>query len=176
MKKEVNGIIIECVQGDIAGQKDFLAVVNAANAQLMPGAGVAGALHRAAGPGLAQECKPMAPIKPGEAVISSGHNLPNKFVIHCLGPVYGRDMPGEELLASCYQRALELSEENNIDSIAFPAISTGIFGYPMQEAALVAFNTVIKSSQQLHKVKRIRFVLFKEEYVRIHERVLCGLI
>ncbi len=176
MKKQIHGVTIECVQGDIAGQKDFVAVVNAANAQLMPGGGVAGALHRAAGPELAQECRPMAPIKPGEAVISSGHNLPNKFVIHCLGPVYGRDMPTEELLASCYRRALELAEENDIDSIAFPAISTGIFGYPMQEAALVAFNTIIKSSQQLHKVKRIRFVLFKEEYVRIHESVLSGLI
>jgi len=176
MKKEIHGLTIECVQGDIAGQRDFLAVVNAANAQLMPGGGVAGALHRAAGPGLAQECKPMAPIKPGEAVISSGHNLPNKFVIHCLGPVYGRDMPTEELLSSCYRRALELAEENNIDSIAFPAISTGIFGYPMQEAAFVAFSTIIKSAQHLHKVKRIRFVLFKEEYVRIHERVLSELI
>ncbi|MFH1093678.1 MAG: macro domain-containing protein [Candidatus Omnitrophota bacterium] len=176
MKKEVNGITIECVLGDIAGQKDFLAVVNAANAQLMPGGGVAGALHRAAGPGLAQECKSMAPIKPGEAVISSGYNLPNKFVIHCLGPVYGRDMPTEELLASCYRRALELAEGNNIDSIAFPAISTGIFGYPMQEAAIVAFNTIINSAKQLHKVKRIRFVLFREEYVKIHEKALLGLI
>ena len=176
MKIEVNGLTIECVQGDIAGQKDFLAVVNAANAELMPGGGVAGALHKAAGSGLAQECKPMAPIKPGEAVISAGYNLPNKFVIHCLGPVYGRDMPSEELLASCYRRALEFAEENNIDSIAFPAISTGIFGYPMQQAALVAFDTIIKSSKQLHKVKKIRFVLFKEEYVRIHEKVLSGLI
>ena len=176
MIKEVNGITIECVQGNIARQKDFLAVVNAANAQLMPGGGVAGALHKAAGPELAEECKAMAPIKPGEAVISSGHSLPNKFVIHCLGPVYGRDMPAEELLASCYFRALKLAEENNIDSIAFPAISTGIFGYPMKEAAIVAFNTIIKSSQKLHKVKRIRFVLFKEDYVRIHESVLCRLV
>ena len=176
MKIKINNITIECVQGDIADQKGFLAVVNAANAQLMPGGGVAGALHRAAGPGLAGECKSMAPIKPGEAVISAGYNLPNKFVIHCLGPVYGRDMPNEELLAACYRRALELAECNNIDSIAFPAISAGIFGYPMQEAALVAFNAISEKSQQLHKVKKIRFVLFTAEYLRIHESVLSGLV
>ena len=176
MIKEVSGITIECVQGDIAQQKDFLAVVNAANAQLMPGGGVAGALHRAAGPGLAQECKCLAPIKPGEAVISSGHNLPNKFVIHCLGPVYGRDMPSDALLASCYSRALMLAEDNDIDSIAFPAISAGVFGYPMREAALIAFKTIIKNSRHLLKVKRIRFVLFQEEYLKIHERVLRGLV
>ncbi len=175
MKREIHGLTIECVQGDIAGQKDFLAVVNAANAQLMPGSGVAGALHRAAGPGLARECRSLAPIKPGEAVISSGHNLPNKFVIHCLGPVYGRDLPSDELLASCYCRALDLAEENGIDSVAFPAISTGIFGYPMKEAAIVAFNAVIKIAKRLHKVKRVRFVLFKEEYVRIHDGVLADL-
>ncbi len=175
MIKEINGLTIECVKGDIAQQKDFLAVVNAANAQLMLGGGVAGALHRAAGSGLARECESLAPIKPGEAVITSGHNLPNKFVIHCLGPVYGRDMPSADLLAACYRRALSLCEDNYIDSIAFPAISAGIFGYPMQEAALVAFRTIIKSSQQLRQVKRIRFVLFKEEYVRIHKNVLSGL-
>ncbi len=176
MIREINGITIECVQGDIAKQRDFLAVVNAANAQLMPGGGVAGALHRAAGSGLAQECRSLAPIRPGEAVLSSGHNLPNKFVIHCLGPVYGRDMPSEELLASCYRRALELAECNDIDSIAFPAISAGIFGYPMQAAALVAFKTIIENIQQLKKVKKIRFVLFQGEYLKIHERVLCELV
>ena len=175
MQKEINGLIIESVQGDIASQRDFMAVVNAANAQLSPGGGVAGALHRAAGPALAQECLPMAPIKPGEAVITSGANLPNKFVIHCLGPVYGRDMPHEQLLASCYTKALDLAEENNIDSVAFPAISAGIFGYPMREAAFVAFSAIIKKSQQLKKVKNIRFVLFKKEYVKIHEEVLADL-
>jgi len=87
--KDVCGIRIECLRGDIASQADIEAVVNAANARLMPGGGVAGAIHRAAGPGLASECEPMAPIRPGEAVITGGHNLPNRFVIHCLGPVYG---------------------------------------------------------------------------------------
>ena len=91
MKREVSGITIECVSGDIAAQEGFDAVVNAANARLRPGGGVAGAVHRASGPGLDLECRPLSPIRPGEAVITGGHNLPNPHVIHCLGPVYGVD-------------------------------------------------------------------------------------
>lgn len=98
MERIFSGITIECIRGDIAGQSDITAIVNAANAQLQTGGGVAGAIHRAAGPGLARECRPMAPIKPGVSVISGGHNLPNRFVIHCLGPVYGLDEPSGILL------------------------------------------------------------------------------
>ena len=93
-------LCIECVRGDIANQPDIDAVVNAANAALRPGSGVAGALHRAAGPGLYEECRPLAPIATGEAVMTSGHGLPNPWVIHCLGPVYGRDRPEAELLVA----------------------------------------------------------------------------
>ncbi|MFO7296348.1 MAG: macro domain-containing protein, partial [Clostridia bacterium] len=125
MEKVIHGVKIECVQGDITKQEGFDAIVNAANAQLMPGGGVAGAIHRAAGPGLAEECKPLAPIKPGQAVITGGHNLPNRYVIHCLGPVYGVDQPSDKLLADCYRNALKLAEQHGITSIAFPAISTG---------------------------------------------------
>ncbi|MCF8095488.1 MAG: macro domain-containing protein, partial [Desulfobacteraceae bacterium] len=92
-RKEANGGTIECVQGDIANQPDVDAIVNAANAELRPGGGVAGAIHRAAGPGLEEECRPLAPILPGQAVITGAHNLPNSHVIHCLGPVYGIDKP-----------------------------------------------------------------------------------
>ncbi|CAN0229748.1 unnamed protein product, partial [Chrysoparadoxa australica] len=119
------------------------AVVNAANAQLMIGGGVAGAIHRAAGKGLAEECAPLAPIAPGEAVITSGHNLPNPYVIHCLGPVYGRDEPADRLLADCYRNALRLAEENELKSLAFPAISTGAFGYPLRAATEIAVATVL---------------------------------
>lgn len=107
------------------------------------GGGAAGAIHRAAGPGLAEECRPLAPIRPGEAVITGAQNLPNRYVIHCLGPVYGVDEPADELLASSYRSALELAEQNQIRSVAFPAISTGAFGYPMEPAARVAFETPI---------------------------------
>lgn len=172
MERVVSGVKIECVQGDITKQAGFDAIVNAANAQLRTGGGVAGAIHRAAGPGLEQECRPLAPIKPGQAVITSAHNLPNRYVIHCLGPVYGLDNPSDKLLAECYRNALKLAEEHNIYSIAFPAISTGVFGYPMKEAAEIAINTVWEVASSLESVKVIRFVLWGEEATRIHEEVL----
>src|SRR6056297_2403658 len=102
MEVKVNGMTIEIVRGNIATQKDITAVVNAANAQLRIGGGVAGAVHRAAGPELEKETRQLAPIKPGEAVISGAHNLPNTYIIHCLGPVYGMDKPEDKLLADCY--------------------------------------------------------------------------
>ncbi len=129
MKSDNSKARLEVSQGDIANQPDMDAIVNAANAQLKTGGGVAGAIHRAAGPGLGDECRPLAPIKPGEAVITGAHKLPNKYVIHCLGPVYGRDKPEDKLLAACYENALRLADEQQIASLAFPAISAGAFGY-----------------------------------------------
>lgn len=172
MKRVIHNLTVECVQGNIAAQTDVAAVVNAANAQLRTGGGVAGALHRAAGPGLAEECRPLAPIRPGEAVITGGHDLPNEYVIHCLGPVYGRDQPEDELLASCYRNALGLAEEHEIDRIAFPALSTGAFGYPTDEAARVALSTVIDETRGLVAVKMIRFVLYDRDALRAHEHTL----
>ncbi len=176
MKKTVAGITLEVVKGDIVSQADISAIVNAANAQLRRGGGVAGAIHRAAGPGLEEECRPLAPIKPGEAVITGGHNLPNRYVIHCLGPVYGVDKPEDKLLADCYRNALKLAEEYELDSIAFPAISTGIFGYPPEEAAEVVLKAVLETIPQLHQVKKIRFVLYSDKDLEIYERTLSHLI
>lgn len=147
-------------------------VVNAANAELRPGGGVAGALHRAAGPGLAEECRPLAPIRPGQAVLTTGHNLPNPFVVHCLGPVYGVNEPADELLASCYREAFRLAEEKRLGSLAFPALSTGAFGYPMEEAAEVALKTVVERIPSLRSVRRIRFVLRGRRALEIHGRIL----
>jgi len=113
---------ISFIKGDISHQPEFETVVNAANRWLAPGGGVAGAIHRAAGPQLYEECKKLAPIKPGQAVITSAYNLPNKFVIHCLGPVWGVDKPEDKILSSCYKNALRLAEENRVSSIAFPVI------------------------------------------------------
>ena len=166
------GVTIECVRGDIANQPDTDAVVNAANAELRIGGGVAGAIHRGAGPNLEAECRPLAPIRPGEAVITGAHDLPNKHVVHCLGPVYGSDEPADELLASCYRAALRLGEENRIGSIAFPAISTGAFGYPTEQAASVALNTIMKQLEQLSSIERIRFVLFDAHDLAVHEQAL----
>lgn len=172
MQININGIRIEACAGDITRQDDCAVVVNAANAQLAPGGGVAGAIHRAAGPGLAAECRPLAPIVPGQAVITRAHGLPNRHVIHCLGPVYGRDEPAEQLLADCYHNALLLADQHALDSIAFPAISTGIFGYPMNEAAAVAVRTVTETTEQLQHIKLIRFVLFGQEALSAHEDAL----
>lgn len=168
------GTRLECVQGDITRQAGVDAVVNAANAALMPGGGVAGAIHRAAGPGLYAECRPLAPIRPGEAVLTGAHQLPNRWVIHCLGPVYGVDRPEAALLAACYRQALRLAQQQGARSIAFPAISTGIFGYPRQEAAEVAVGEVIRQLP-LAGIELVRFVLFTAADRDLHLRVLAAL-
>lgn len=175
MKKQVGEVILEAVHGDIANQPDMTAIVNAANAELMPGGGVAGAIHRAAGPGLAEECQPLAPIQPGQAVLSGAHNLPNKYVIHCLGPVYGKDKPENLLLADCYRNAIRLADEKEIDSVAFPAISTGIFGYPFEAATDITLQTVQELIPELKFVKHIRFVLFGEEDFEVYMERLRSL-
>lgn len=165
---EVNRIRIECVIGNITEQADVDAVVNAANAQLLTGGGVAGAIHRAAGPELERECRPLAPIKPGEAVITGAGKLPNRHVIHTLGPVYGRDKPSDTLLAACYRNSLRRAEEQGLSSVAFPAISTGVFGYPMNEAATVAMKSVADSLAELSSVVLIRFVLIDRRALDLH--------
>ena len=175
MRRTFDGVTVECVLGDIASQDDVEAVVNAANARLEPGGGVAGAIHRAAGPDLAEEARPLAPIAPGEAVVTGGHDLPNRHVVHTLGPVYGQDRPEAELLANCYRNSLALAEEIGIGSIAFPAISTGIFGYPVEEAARVALGTVREEAERLGRVRLIRLVLHSAADLEVHERVLSEL-
>ncbi|MGC8468945.1 MAG: macro domain-containing protein [Acetobacteraceae bacterium] len=162
------GLSIELRRGDITAQPDLDAIVNAANAALLPGGGVAGAIHRAAGPDLADECRPLAPIRPGEAVLTAGHALPNRFVIHCLGPVYGEDEPAAELLAACYRNALALAGAHAIARIGFPAISTGIFGYPMEEAAAVAFDAILAPGAAPPGLTLIRFVLFDAAALSVH--------
>ncbi len=175
MKKEFSGLKVELTVGNIVNQPDIDAIVNAANAQLRIGGGVAGAIHRKGDPELEQLTRPLAPIKPGEAVITEAPNLPNRFVIHCLGPVYGRDEPAEKLLANCYKNALKLAEENSLTSIAFPAISTGAFGYPMEAAADIAFRTIKDLADSLDRVELIRFVLFDKKAYQIHKRCLENL-
>lgn len=175
MKKKLNGVTLELIQGDIASQNDITAVVNAANAELRTGGGVAGAIHRAAGPGLEKECRPLAPIQPGESVITGAHNLQNKYVIHCLGPVYGIDKPEDILLANCYRNTLKIADEQKIDSVAFPAISTGAFGYPLESAATVALKSVIEEAKSLQSVKTIRFVLYSKNDLNVFLDVLLKL-
>jgi O-acetyl-ADP-ribose deacetylase (regulator of RNase III) len=170
------GLKVEVVQGDVTGQEDVEAIVNAANARLESGGGVAGAIHAAAGPGLAEEARPLGPIGPGEAVVTRGYNLPNRYVIHALGPVYGQDHPEAELLADCYRNSLRLAESHGISSVAFPAISTGVFGYPKGEAAEIALRVVIEEAEGLRSLHLVRFVLFGEEDRKVYEDTLVRLL
>lgn len=172
MRRQVGSVSVECAKGNITAQPDMAAVVNAANAELQPGGGVAGAIHRAAGPELARECRPLAPIRPGQAVITSAYGLPNRHVIHCLGPIYGRDEPAAGLLADCYRNALDLADRAGLESVAFPAISTGVFRYPSAEAAAVALRTVVGHATTLKTVRHVRFVLFDDASLALHTAAL----
>lgn len=176
MGRIIGAVTIECVKGDITQQPDVDAVVNAANAQLGSGAGVAGAIHAAAGPGLYEECRALAPIAPGQAVITGGHLLPNRYVIHCLGPRYGEDLPSDRLLADCYRKALALAEARGLVSIAFPSISTGVFRYPKAEAAMVALSTVAEVAPWLESVRLVRFVLWDDEALGVYKDALAYIL
>lgn len=175
MQRAIRGMLVECVKRDISSQPDVDAVVNAANAELRTGGGVAGALHRAAGPGLEEECRPLAPISPGEAAVTGAHGLPNRYVIHAMGPVYGSDRPEDELLARCYSSSLARAEELGLRSIAFPALSTGAFGYPLELATTVALQTILREAEALRSISLVRCVLFSDRELSVYEDILLRL-
>lgn len=166
---------LEVVKGDIVQQPDMDAIANAANAFLRIGGGVAGAIHKAAGAELEKEAMKQGPIKPGEAVITKAYNLPNKYVVHVLGPVYDRDIPHDKLLANCYINALKLCEEYKLESIAFPAVSTGVFGYPVEEAAPVSLQAIYNQMSDLKSVKTIRMVIWTDRDYKEHIKALKNL-
>lgn len=162
--------MIQVIQGDITKQA-VDAIVNAANTSLLGGGGVDGAIHRAAGPALLAECRTLHGCKTGDAKLTSGYRLPARYVIHAVGPVWRSGVHGEaELLASCYRRSLELATENDLTSIAFPSISTGIYGYPKDKAADVAIATVRQFLQQPTSVQTVIFVCFDAENCRLYEQ------
>jgi O-acetyl-ADP-ribose deacetylase (regulator of RNase III) len=159
---------IEVVRADIT-TLEVDAIVNAANEQLAPGGGVCGAIHRVAGPELAQECKRLAPCPTGNARVTKGYRLPARWVIHAVGPVWqggGRDE--DEHLASCYRRALVLAYEQGASSIAFPAISTGIYGFPLTRAARIAADAVHEAWPGCPGIARIVFACFSEDDRRVY--------
>jgi len=150
-------------EGDIT-RLEVDAIVNAANERLAPGGGVCGAIHRAAGPGLAEDCAKLGGCATGDAKITPGHGLPARHVIHAVGPVWHGGGQGEpELLAACYRRALELAEEAGCASVAFPAISTGIFGYPPGRAARTAVATVAQTLPRTPGIREVVFCCFDAE-------------
>ena len=160
MKVQVNQSTLELVEGDITRQ-EVDAIVNAANSSLLGGGGVDGAIHRAAGPELLAACRPLGGCPTGQARITPGFRLKAKWVIHAVGPIYRGGQRGEAaLLASAYRASLELASQHGAESVAFPAISTGAYGYPMAEAADIALQTAIDYLQEHPEVKLVRFVLF----------------
>ncbi|HXE90108.1 MAG TPA: O-acetyl-ADP-ribose deacetylase [Terriglobales bacterium] len=174
MSYRIGSATIDLLQGNIVHQ-DVDAIVNAANTSLLGGGGVDGAIHRAAGPELLAECRVLGGCPTGEARITKGYRLKARYVIHAVGPVYGRRPRDAELLAAAHRNALELAARHGLRSVAFPAISTGAYGYPLDEAAPIALTTVrdflASQGQSEHKqIELVRFVLFDAQALSAFER------
>ena len=166
---------ITVVQGDITKQQ-IDAIVNAANEALRGGGGVDGAIHRAAGPELLEECIQVGGCPTGEARITKGYRLPARYVIHTVGPVWqGGDQGEPEKLAACYRNALKLAAENGVRTIAFPGISTGVYGYPLDDATRLAMTTVRDCLAELPAIEEARFVTFGDRATEVAERTLAEL-
>ena len=162
-------------KGDITREKAD-AIVNAANPSLLGGGGVDGAIHRAAGPGLLEECRKLGGCRHGEARITGGHNLPAEFVIHTPGPIYKDGKHGEpDTLKNSYYNSMKLAKDNNLKSIAFPAISTGVYGYPKDEGAKIALKTVVDFMMTENYLIDVIFIQFDDENLRIYNKILEGM-
>ncbi|MEM7363068.1 MAG: O-acetyl-ADP-ribose deacetylase [Pseudomonadota bacterium] len=162
---------MDVIEADIT-TLDVDAIVNAANETLLGGGGVDGAIHRAAGPDLLTACRALGGCRTGDAKITGGYELPARYVIHTVGPVWtGGDQGEASLLASCYQRSLEIAGERSLDSIAFPSISTGVYGYPFEDAAGIAVQTV-RAWIDVNTPLNVTFCCFSSEDASVYERLL----
>jgi O-acetyl-ADP-ribose deacetylase (regulator of RNase III) len=166
--------LFRAVRGDIT-RLQVDAIVNAANSSLLGGGGVDGAIHRAAGPELVHECRLLGGCKTGDAKVTLGHRLPAKYIIHTVGPVWQGGAAGEpELLASCYRKSVALAIAKNLTSLAFPSISTGIFGYPIELAAATAVRTVRDSLREETRLDEVIFCCFSPVDLAVYESVLMA--
>jgi O-acetyl-ADP-ribose deacetylase (regulator of RNase III) len=152
---------LEVMQGDIT-KLAVDTIVNAANRSLLGGGGVDGAIHRAAGPQLLEECRTLGGCPTGEARITKGYNLPARFVVHTVGPVYSGKPEDSRLLTNCYVNSLKLAFENNVKSIAFPAISCGVYGYPVEDACKIAVDTTVDFLKSNPGIEKAIFILFSD--------------
>jgi len=173
MKKEIFDKI-EVRQGDIT-QLDVDAIVNAANTSLLGGGGVDGAIHRAAGPQLLEECRGLGGCPTGEARITRGYRLPARHVIHTVGPVYRAAPRDRELLAGCYRNSLKLAVQHRLSSIAFPAVSCGVYGYPIREACRVAVETTCELLERHPSLQKVIFVLFAADDLKVYQDHIAAL-
>ena len=166
---------IEIAQGDIT-RLEVDAIVNAANTSLLGGGGVDGAIHRAAGPGLVEECRTLGGCPTGEARITGGYNLAARHVIHTVGPVYSGKPRDKTLLAGCYRNSLQLAADNNLTSIAFPAISCGVYGYPIEQACKTAVDTTGIFLETNSSIARVIFMLFSSGNLKVYEEYIQSLV
>jgi len=168
--------IIEIVQADIT-KLDIDAIVNAANKSLLGGGGVDGAIHRAAGPQLLDECRIVGGCPTGEARLTRGYNLPARYVIHTVGPVWhGGDHHEDQLLTDCYRNSLQLAIDHNLQSIAFPSISTGAYRFPLERACLIALQTTLSSLASGCSLKRVIFACFSDHDLRTYREIYGNIL
>src|SRR6266496_902235 len=173
--RTINGVTLALMRGNIVEvQAD--AIVNAANSGLRGGGGVDGAIHRAGGPSIMEECRKIGGCPTGEAVVTSAGRLPAKYVFHAVGPIYSGSLDDQRLLTSAYQRCLNLAEQHQVKSISFPSLSTGIYGYPLELAAPIALRTIIEHIKKPTCLQQVLMVLFGESAYKVHEQALDKLV
>jgi O-acetyl-ADP-ribose deacetylase (regulator of RNase III) len=173
--RTINGVTLALIRGNIV-EIPADAIVNAANSGLRGGGGVDGAIHRAGGPSIMEECRKIGGCPTGEAVVTTAGKLPAKYVFHAVGPIYSGSLDDKRLLASAYQNCLNLAEQRQVKSIAFPSLSTGIYGYPLELAAPIALRTIIEHIKKPTCLQQVLMVLFGESAYKVHEQALDKLL